>query len=160
MHVRARRYGMADFKIDLLALYMRAGLKGIGVSFLLTDGQIVDDRFLVLLNDFLSSGNVADLFDFDTKEEVLSSIRGEVKAAGIADTRENSWDFFISKVFNPRHTRPHARLPAPCPPTRTASCLPTQHATFAHRSGNICTSCSAAHPLATSSACVHVSSRH
>ena len=51
-------YGMADFKADLLSLYIKAGVKGNPVTFLMTDGQIIDERFLVYINDLLSSGYI------------------------------------------------------------------------------------------------------
>jgi dynein heavy chain len=54
-------YGVADFKESLLGLYTRAGVKGIPTAFLITDNQIIDERFLVYINDFLSTGYIADL---------------------------------------------------------------------------------------------------
>ena len=54
-------YGLADFKDDMLMLYNKAGVKGNPVTLLLTDNQIVDERFLVYINDFLSTGHITDL---------------------------------------------------------------------------------------------------
>ena len=54
-------YGVADFKENLLALYSKAGTRGIPITFLLTDNQIVNEKFLVYINDLLSTGYVADL---------------------------------------------------------------------------------------------------
>ena len=54
-------YGVADFKENLLSLYTKAGVKGIPTSFLITDNHIIDERFLVYINDFLSTGFIADL---------------------------------------------------------------------------------------------------
>lgn len=36
---------------------MKAGLKNIGTVFLMTDAQVADEKFLVLINDLLASGN-------------------------------------------------------------------------------------------------------
>ena len=47
---------------DLAQLYLKAGLKNIGTVFLLTDAQVPDERFLVLINDLLASGEIPDLF--------------------------------------------------------------------------------------------------
>ena len=49
-------YSMADFRADLSTLYSRAGLRGEGLVFLLTDQQVVHERMLVYFNDMLSSG--------------------------------------------------------------------------------------------------------
>jgi len=40
-------YGIPDLKVDLATLYLKAGLKGIGTMFLLTDAQVGS---IVLLN--------------------------------------------------------------------------------------------------------------
>ena len=96
-------YGMTDFKENLLTLYQKSGIKGIGIAFILTDGQIVKEQFLVLINDFLASGNIADLMPKDEKDNCCNAIRGEVKQAGLQDTADNCWDFFIEKVRKNLH---------------------------------------------------------
>jgi hypothetical protein len=55
-------YGLSNFREDLQKLYKRAGVKGEGLMFLLTDSQIVDERMLVYINDLLASGEIPDLF--------------------------------------------------------------------------------------------------
>ena len=66
--------------------------------FLLTDAQVPDEKFLVLINDLLASGEIPDLFADDELENVINGIRNEVKGAGLMDTRENCWSFFIDRV--------------------------------------------------------------
>lgn len=91
-------YSTADLKADLAQLYIKAGVKNIGTVFLLTDAQVPDDKFLVLINDLLASGEIPDLFVDDELENVISGVRNEVKGMGIQDTRENCWKFFIERV--------------------------------------------------------------
>jgi hypothetical protein len=91
-------YGVADFKVALLALYAKAGAKGQPVVFLMTDNQIVKEQFLVYINDLLSTGIVADLFSPEDKDGFCNAVRNEVKATGQLDTPENCWTFFINKV--------------------------------------------------------------
>lgn len=79
-------------------LYIKAGLKNIGTVFLLTDTQVPEERFLVVINDLLASGEIPDLFDEDQLEQVISGVRNEVKGAGIQDSKENCWSFFIDRV--------------------------------------------------------------
>ena len=55
-------YSVTDFKADIAAMYMKAGLKDLGIMFLLTDSQIANERFCVFLNDMLASGEVPELF--------------------------------------------------------------------------------------------------
>ena len=49
-------YGINDFKEFFLSLYHRSGVKSLPTTFLITDNQIVDKRFLVYINDFLATG--------------------------------------------------------------------------------------------------------
>ena len=52
----------------------------------------------MLINDLLSSGEIADLFPEDELENILGSLRSEVKGLGLMDTRENCNKFFIERV--------------------------------------------------------------
>lgn len=48
---------MCDFvQIDLAGLFLKTGVKNQHVALLLTDAQIPDERFLVIINDLLASG--------------------------------------------------------------------------------------------------------
>lgn len=91
-------YSIADLKIDVASLYFKAGLKNIGTVFLLTDAQVPEEKFLVLVNDLLASGEIPDLFPEEDYETILSGVRSEVKSLGIEDTRYNCWKFFIDRV--------------------------------------------------------------
>lgn len=66
--------------------------------FLLTDAQVPDEKFLVLINDLLASGDIPDLFPSDEVDNIVVALRNEVKGAGLQDTRENCWSFFIDRV--------------------------------------------------------------
>eukprot|EP00961_Rhodomonas_salina_P210442 2841340-Rhodomonas_salina.1 len=76
-------YGMNDFRDNLIYLYTRAASKTIGTCFVLNDGQIVNERMMVFLNDMLASGNIPDIFTKEVKDEFSNSIRNDVKQAGI-----------------------------------------------------------------------------
>jgi len=91
-------YGVNDFKTDLNNLYRRAGLKGLACMFLLSDGQITDEQFLVFINDYLSSGEIFRLFIDDEIDEIIQSLRSEAKSQGYNDTHESIWKYFIDKV--------------------------------------------------------------
>ncbi|XP_019719157.1 dynein axonemal heavy chain 9 isoform X1 [Hippocampus comes] len=64
----------------------------------MTDAQVADERFLVLVNDLLASGEIPDLFADDEVENIIGSVRPEVRGSGLMDTRENCWKFFIDRV--------------------------------------------------------------
>ena len=90
---------MTDFKEDLKIVYMKSGVKEIPMTFLFTDQQIFKETTLVYFNDMLSSGTLPDLYNSEDKDNVVNAIRNEVKAAGVMDSSENCWDYFIDKVW-------------------------------------------------------------
>ncbi|PSN32950.1 Dynein beta chain [Blattella germanica] len=91
-------YSSQDMKTDLSGLYSKAGLKSIGIVFLMTDSQVAEERFLVLVNDMLASGEIPELFADDEVENIVGALRNEVKSFGMQDTKENCWRFFIDRV--------------------------------------------------------------
>jgi dynein heavy chain len=96
-------YGMGDLKADLQTMYMKAGVKDEGLTFLFTEGQITNERFLVYLNDLLSSGEIADLFAAEDVDGIVNNIRPAVKSEGIVDSKDNCWKFFIDRVKRNLH---------------------------------------------------------
>uniref|UniRef100_A0A3B4UNK9 Dynein axonemal heavy chain 11 n=1 Tax=Seriola dumerili TaxID=41447 RepID=A0A3B4UNK9_SERDU len=91
-------YGINDLKSDIAALYIKVGVKNIGTVFLHTDAQIPDERFLVLINDMLASGDIPDLFSDEEVDIIVTSIRVELRGLGLIDTRDNCWSFFIERI--------------------------------------------------------------
>ncbi len=88
----------ADFKEVLMEMFKVSGVKGVPIMFLMTDGQIVNDRFLIYINSILANGWISDLF---TKEEVdglLGSLQNEAKQVGIPDTPSAMLDFLIQRI--------------------------------------------------------------
>ena len=51
-----------------------------------------------MINNLLASGEIPDLFTDDEVEHIVNQVRNEAKSAGIVDTRENCWQFFIDRV--------------------------------------------------------------
>ena len=67
-----RNYGTLELKTDIMSYYMKAGVKGEKITFMMTDSQITDEKFLVYINDLLASGDIPDLFPPDEKEEIIN----------------------------------------------------------------------------------------
>lgn len=72
-------YSLNELKTDLAALYLKAGVKGIGITFLMSDSQVVEEKFLVVVNDMLATGEITELFTDDEVENVINAVRNEVK---------------------------------------------------------------------------------
>ncbi|XP_028848515.1 dynein heavy chain 12, axonemal isoform X2 [Denticeps clupeoides] len=71
----SKSYGMNEWKDDLKLLLKNAGVKGQKTVFLLTDTQIKDEAFLEDVDSLLNTGEVANLFAFDEKQEIMESVR-------------------------------------------------------------------------------------
>jgi len=96
-------YGLLDLKTDLQKMYIKSGQKDEGIMFLFTEGQITNERFLVFINDLLSSGEIADLFPAEDVDNIVNAVRGAVKSEGMIDNKDNCWKFFLERVRKNLH---------------------------------------------------------
>lgn len=69
-----KRYGVSEFKEDLKNLYAVCGVAGKPTVFILIDNQIMDEQFLEIINNMLSSGEVTNLYKPDEFEDVRNFI--------------------------------------------------------------------------------------
>ncbi|XP_056673432.1 dynein axonemal heavy chain 9 isoform X2 [Monodelphis domestica] len=91
-------YCISDLKMDLANQCLKAGVKNVSTVFLMTDAQVADEKFLVLINDLLASGEIPDLYSDDEVENIINNMRNEVKSLGLFDSRETCWKVFIERV--------------------------------------------------------------
>lgn len=87
-----------DFKDHLADMFKVAGIQGLPLVFLMTDSQIVNERFLVYINDLLSSGWIPDLFPKEDLDGLVGALRGEAKANGIPDTMDALLEFLRFRI--------------------------------------------------------------
>ena len=94
-------YKLNSFKDDLQKMYNKTGLSDDnGLLFILTENQIIDEKFMVLVNDLLSSGDVQDLFSPDDKEVIYNKVKPACKGAS---TMQDVWNFFIARIKKNLH---------------------------------------------------------
>lgn len=97
-------YGVENLKEDLKNIYQKVVKAGANpMSFMLTDTQIKEERFLIYINDLLSSGYVQDLFTDEDLGNILNLVKNEAKAAGYLDTTEQLFEFFLNKARQNLH---------------------------------------------------------
>jgi len=96
-------YNMNDLKTDIQVMFTKAGVTGNQLLFILTDGQITDNKFLVYINDLLSSGWIPELFPKDEIDGLIGKIRGEAKSNGYLDTPDQLFEYFLDKVRKNLH---------------------------------------------------------
>ncbi len=96
-----RTYGEAEFREDLKSLYTVLSKKA--VVFLFTDAHVVNEGFLELINNMLTTGMVPALYGEDEKESFVSQVREDVKRLGVPDTKENCWSYFVDRCRDNLH---------------------------------------------------------
>ena len=96
-------YNINDLKIDLQNMFRKCGEKDEGVMFQFTEGQIKEERFLVCINDLLSSGEISDLFQTEDADSIIGNVTPAAKGDGITPTPANVWRYFIDRVKRNLH---------------------------------------------------------
>jgi dynein heavy chain len=84
-------------------MFTKAGVAGAQLLFILTDAPIADEKFLVYINDLLSSGWIPELFPKDELDGLIGKIRSEAKQAGCNDVPDELFNFFLDKVRRNLH---------------------------------------------------------
>ena len=107
-------YNVADFKEDLRAIYMKTGVKSVPMVFLFTDQHVFKEAALIFLNDILSLGYPPGLFGEEDKDTIINGVRNDAKQAGVMDSRDALWEFFINRVRELLHS----------------ACPPIEHGTY------------------------------
>ena len=96
-------YSLNDFKNELQVMFRRAGVKDEGILFNFLDSQIINERFLVYMNDLLASGEIPDLFATEDIDAITADVVGKVKAAGLPADRASCWRYFLGLVRKNLH---------------------------------------------------------
>ncbi|KAL0227597.1 hypothetical protein RCL1_003741 [Eukaryota sp. TZLM3-RCL] len=99
----SRGYGEAEFREAIKSLYTKLGSQNKPVVFLFTDAHVVSDSFLDIVNSMLTTGMVPGLYSDDEKMQMIESVRNEVKMAGLIDTKDSCWTWFVNKCRDNLH---------------------------------------------------------
>lgn len=68
--VVTKQYRVMEFREDLKKLYSMTGVENKPTSFLFNDTQVAEEQFLEIVNNMLSTGEVANLYKTDEMEDV------------------------------------------------------------------------------------------
>nr|PNR35709.1 hypothetical protein PHYPA_021559 [Physcomitrium patens] len=100
-----RTYFSQQFHDDLKLLFLAAGIgeNKQQVVFLFDDTQVMEETFLEDINNILSTGEVPNLFNKDDLAQVFDGIRPTAKNAGVIQTEDALWSFFVERVRNNLH---------------------------------------------------------
>ena len=99
----SRGYGETEFREDIKTLYTKLGVDNKPMVFIFTDAHVVQEGFLELINNLLTSGVVPALYAEDEKDSMAQVMRDEVIRAGKPDTKEMLWKAFINRCRDNLH---------------------------------------------------------
>lgn len=71
--------------------------------FLFTDGHVIEEGFLELINNLLTIGMVPALFDEEGKKGMIDKIRAEAIKKNVLDSKEDMWNYFLEKTKDNLH---------------------------------------------------------
>ena len=97
------KFSEQDFKEALQIMFKTAGVKGTPLLYLMTDSQVVNDKFLVYLSSVLSTGWIPGIFPKEEIDNILGSIQSAAKQNGIPDDPASRLNFFIQRVKTNLH---------------------------------------------------------
>ena len=66
-----------------------AGIVGTGISFVMTDTQIINESFIENLNNLLNTGEIPNLMQPEDVEEINNGVRVVCNERKIVDTIDN-----------------------------------------------------------------------
>ena len=99
----SRNYRTQEWRDDLKSLYMQAGCQNKPTVFLFDETQIVTEVFLEDVNNILTSGEVPNLFGKDEIGGIVDEVRAAGKAAGVGETQDALYVFFLERVRTNLH---------------------------------------------------------
>ncbi|XP_055909296.1 LOW QUALITY PROTEIN: dynein axonemal heavy chain 10 [Eupeodes corollae] len=92
-----RGYNETSFREDLKQLYSISGAEGKKVVFILSAAQIVEEGFLELINNILTTGVVSALFADDERDAIIDSCQSNAVEAGYGNARDSVWAYFVNR---------------------------------------------------------------
>ncbi|XP_025155769.1 dynein heavy chain 2, axonemal [Harpegnathos saltator] len=93
-----KQYRVPEFREDLKTLYSIAGVENKPTSFLFNDTQAVEEQFLEIVNNMLSTGEVANLYKSEEMEDIKKRLTKEVTKAGKVPTTETVHSFLMERA--------------------------------------------------------------
>ncbi|KAG5316465.1 DYH2 protein, partial [Acromyrmex insinuator] len=92
------QYRIPEFREDLKILYSITGVENKPTSFLFSDTQVVEEQFLEIVNNMLSTGEVANLYKSDEMEDIKNKLSKEISKNGKTPTTEMVYSFLIERA--------------------------------------------------------------
>ncbi|KAM4613811.1 dynein axonemal heavy chain 1 [Polymixia lowei] len=100
----SKNYGQAEWREDIKAIMLKAGLLNQQITFLFVDTQIKSESFLEDVNNILNSGDIPNLYAADEQEQILMAMKPVVQDMDQQPTKANLMAAYIKRVRRNIHT--------------------------------------------------------
>jgi len=98
-----KNFGVKEFQ-EIVKGYMKeAGIETKGISFVMTDTQIIEEAFIENLNNLLNTGEIPNLMLPEDKDDITNGVRPLCVQKKIPDTLDNIQNLFIQLVRENLH---------------------------------------------------------
>lgn len=97
------RYTRTEFRDDLKELYLKTGIEGKSIVFMMSDEHIINESFLEDINCILNNGEVPNLFDADEIEKIVTDMTPVIKKLNLSFARDVILNTFIDRVRTNLH---------------------------------------------------------
>lgn len=96
-------FNIDSFKEFMKELMKKSGIELMGISFVMTDTQIIDEAFIENLNNLLNTGEIPNLWAPEDKDEIQNGVRPICIDRKIPDSMDNINALFINLVREKLH---------------------------------------------------------
>merc|ERR1719181_7097 len=93
-----KQYRMVEWHDDMKRLFEKTGVENKPTTFLFNDTQIKDEGFLEDINNILNAGEIPNLYAKDELPGIFDGVRKAAIAAGLEETPDQLWKFFVNRV--------------------------------------------------------------
>ncbi|UYV84115.1 DNAH10 [Cordylochernes scorpioides] len=100
--ILSRSYKEEDFRENLKDLYHQLGVEKKLLSFLITDNIIIEEEFLELISNILTSGFMPSLYTDDEREVILEVVSSIYDLEGDSAKRQ-AWQIFLNHCRSNLH---------------------------------------------------------
>ena len=99
----SKGYGMVEWREDVKAALLSAGLENKPITFLFVDTQIVDEQQVEDINNILNTGDLPNLYAADELDAIMSACRVECQKKRIQQTKINIFAQYLLRVRKNTH---------------------------------------------------------
>jgi len=98
-----KNFNTDAFKDVMKGFMKESGINGQGISFVMTDTQIIDESFIENLNNLLNTGEIPNLMLPEDTDEITNGVRPICQQKKIIDSLDNIQNMFVSRVRENLH---------------------------------------------------------